>query len=345
MGLHLQSGAALAVAALAGATIMATPIAPPRPVASNLDTDAAVNLTASSRPLYPWPWVFAPEATASHRDGSQAAAPTIADDDTLSTADRIDEDFIDFRTDVRTVFTPFANQLGYVGKQLYVGFNFVESISASAVFNSTDVLRGEGFFTNLGDFARDVVLAAVWVVADELYLHVPGLPPIVVLPDRPPSEYVPGWRRPLPPQPGRDLVVPVPYVPPTDGSAEASADAVTADDDAAAGTDDSAAPEDDATDESADSAAVEGDSVAAGFTNAEKQNEDTAGAAPAGTEDAGQTSAGEPTDESAEETAEGTAEETTENNDADDSDDEQTTETTARNTETDNRGSAATTEE
>lgn len=229
MAFHVCLGAAVTVAALTGAGITATPIDRSDPPSSNVPTDASVNLTASARMLPPWPWVVAPEALAAHRGDPQTAASTAAvADDPASTADRIDEDFIEFRTDVRTVFTPFANQLGYVGKQLYVGFNFVESIAASAVFNSTDVLRGEGFFTNLGDFARDVVLAAVWVVADELYLHVPGLPPIVALPDRPPAEYVPGWRRPLPPQPGRDLVVPVPYVPPTEDSAAAgdsSADA------------------------------------------------------------------------------------------------------------------------
>jgi hypothetical protein len=106
-----------------------------------------------------------------------------------------------------------ANQLGYLGKQLYVAVNFVESLVASVVFNGADILRGEGFFKNLGEIGSDIVVSGLWVAADELYLHVPGLPPIEALPNRAPGDAPQGWRRPLPPQPGRDLVVPVPYIP------------------------------------------------------------------------------------------------------------------------------------
>lgn len=134
-------------------------------------------------------------------------------DESAASADEIDQSFIEARQEFRTAFTPVANQLGYLGKQIYVAVNFVESLVASVVFNSTDMLRGEGFLKNLGEIGSDFVVSGLWVAADELYLHVPGLPPIVTLPNRAPGDAPQGWRRPLPPQPGRDLVVPVPYIP------------------------------------------------------------------------------------------------------------------------------------
>lgn len=189
MAFNLRVSAVVTATAVTGGIVLATPAEAPATAPPPSYAYAPVELTASSLLLEP-----------------------------SATPDQIDQSFIDFRTSVRVAFTPAANQLGYLGKQLYIGFNFGESIIASAVFNGTDVLRGEGFVKNLGEFANDVFLAAVWIVADEAYLHIPGLPPIVTLPNRPPSEHVPGWRRPLSPQPGRDLVVPVPYVPESEQS-------------------------------------------------------------------------------------------------------------------------------
>ncbi|QZT60965.1 hypothetical protein [Mycolicibacterium austroafricanum] len=188
---------------------MATPVERPTPAAGDPGSSKLVNLTASSLPLYPWPLALARDT----EPRRSATAPTAEVDEDPATADQIDQDFIAFRQAMRTDFTPFANDLGYLGKQLYIGFNFGESLVASLVFNGTDMLRGEGVLKNLGEIAWDVVLSAVYIAVDELYLHVPGLPPIVVLPDRAPADAPIGWRRPLPPQPGRDLVVPVPYVP------------------------------------------------------------------------------------------------------------------------------------
>jgi hypothetical protein len=96
------------------------------------------------------------------------------------------------------------------------------------------MMRGQGVLTNLGEIAYDIVLAGVYVVVDELYLAIPGLPPIVVLPDRPPVDRPLDWRRPLPPQPGRDLVVPFDPQPEdmqsvaSDESAEADAEPAAA---------------------------------------------------------------------------------------------------------------------
>ena len=148
--------------------------------------------------------------------GRGASAPmAAAAEDPAVVADQIDDEFIAFRRDVRTEFHEFANQFGYLGKQMYIAFNFGESILASAIFNGTDIMRGEGLFENLGEFAFDVALSAVYVVVDQLYLAIPGLPPIVALPERPPLDRPLDWRRPLPPQPGRDLVVPFDPVPET----------------------------------------------------------------------------------------------------------------------------------
>lgn len=211
---------------------MATPVERPAPTAGDPGSSKLVNLTASSRPLYPWPLALA-------RD-TEPRRTTPAIDEDPATADQIDEDFIALRQAMRTDFTPFANDLGYLGKQLYIGFNFGESLVASLVFNGTDMLRGEGVLKNLGEIAWDAVLSAVYIAVDELYLHVPGLPPIVVLPDRAPADAPLGWRRPLSPQPGRDLVVPVPYVP-----SEASQTLTVDEDDNAATVDEDAQVESD----------------------------------------------------------------------------------------------------
>lgn len=170
-------------------------------------------------------------------------------------ADEIDQSFIEARQEFRTAFTPVANQLGYLGKQLYVAVNFVESLVASVVFNGADMLRGEGFFKNLGEIGSDIVVSGLWVAADELYLHVPGLPPIEALPNRAPGDAPQGWRRPLPPQPGRDLVVPVPYVP------DASATEQTSD----SGD----------TEESADAESTKGSTTARPSTASQTTGEDT----------------------------------------------------------------------
>ncbi len=192
MGFVIRSGAAAAVAAVTVAMTTATPTQRPSPAASSVGSSSLVNLTASSRMLY-------------------------------LAADQIDDQFIEFRNTARTDFHTFANELGYLGKQLYIAVNFGETIAASAVFNGTDMLRGEGVLKNLSEMTDDAFLAGLWIVVDNLYLALPGLPPIVILPDRGPVDSPPEWRRPLPPQPGRPLVVPFPDGP------EAS-DALTDDD-------------------------------------------------------------------------------------------------------------------
>ncbi|MCZ0727905.1 hypothetical protein [Mycolicibacterium iranicum] len=178
MNIIARSGAAIAVAAVAGTTIVTTPVDSPATFTEAAENAALVNLTAASSPL---------------------AQPTLAPDE-------IDDSFLQFRTGVRADFNAFANRLGYLGKQMYIGFNFGETVLASAVFNGTDILRGEGLFENLSDFTVDVALAAAWIVADELYLHIEDLPPIEILLNRPPKDAPVGWTRPQPPDPIRPLV-------------------------------------------------------------------------------------------------------------------------------------------
>jgi hypothetical protein len=229
---------------------MATPVERPEPPTGDPGSSKLVNLTASSRPLYPWPLALARDT----EPRRTTAAPTATLEEDPATADQIDEDFIAFRQALRTDFTPFANDLGYLGKQLYIGFNFGESLVASLVFNGTDMLRGEGVLKNIGEIAWDVVLSAVYIAVDELYLHVPGLPPIVVLPNRAPADAPIGWRRPLSPQPGRDLVVPVPYVP-SEASQTLTVD--EGDNAATVGEDDPVEPDDIAGDDDAETPPAE----------------------------------------------------------------------------------------
>jgi len=227
----MRSGAAVAVAAVTGATIMATPIERPELVASDAASSTPVNLTASSRMLYPWPSALAPDRNSRRGDAAPNAA-AVAEEPT-STPDQIDDQFIEFRNAARTDFHTFANELGYLGKQMYIAVNFGETIVASAVFNGTDMLRGEGVLKNLGEMTYDAFLAGLYIVVDNLYLAIPGLPPIVTLPDRGPVDSPPEWRRPLPPQPGRPLVVPFPNGPEASDALVEDEAAVTDDEQAA----------------------------------------------------------------------------------------------------------------
>ena len=144
------------------------------------------------------------------------------------------------RIAVRTDFTAFANQLGYLGKQLYIAFNFAESIVASFVFNGTDILRGEGLFTNLGEIGRDIFESSYFVVLDEIVLIQPGTPIAI---SRPPLDRPIRWQDAQPPHPTRPLSVPPNY-----DTSEAASQALVVED--STDTDDVAAPAEDAGTES-----------------------------------------------------------------------------------------------
>ena len=119
--------------------------------------------------------------------------------------DQIDDAFIDLTVLIRRGATPVLNSLGYLGKQLYIGLNLIESVSASAVFNGTDVLRGEGLLRNVGDFAVDVALSGLFVVIDELSLS--GNTEAIAI-DRPPLDRPARWEDTDSPRKGFPLTVP-----------------------------------------------------------------------------------------------------------------------------------------
>ncbi|WP_131705496.1 hypothetical protein [Mycolicibacterium obuense] len=119
--------------------------------------------------------------------------------------DQIDDAFIDLTVLIRRGATPVLNSLGYLGKQLYIGLNLIESVSASTVFNGTDVLRGEGLLRNVGDFAVDVALSGLFVVIDELSLS--GNTEAIAI-DRPPLDRPARWEDADSPRKGFPLTVP-----------------------------------------------------------------------------------------------------------------------------------------
>jgi len=183
------------------------------------------------------PGAFAPHATT--RAGDQDA-PAAAVEEVVAAAsalDAIDQAFIDFRLAVRTNFTAFANQLGYLGKQLYIAFNFAESIVASVIFNGTDILRGEGLLTNVGDIGRDLVESVVFFAIDQIALTQPEVNPLPI--SRPPLDRPAGWVDALPPHPTLPLAVPG-QAPAQRSSGALTVEDAEADTDALAGADDTA---------------------------------------------------------------------------------------------------------
>ena len=168
-----------------GASVVATPVAAPQRTIP-VHSAAAVDLAASSTALRP----------ARTADAQQALA---------AVADQIDDTFIDITVLIRRGATPALNGLGYLGKQLYIGLNLIESVTASAVFNGTDVLRGEKLLRNVGEFALDVGVSGLYVVFDELFLA--GKGDAFVL-DRPPLDHPVRWTSADEPRPGFPLTVP-----------------------------------------------------------------------------------------------------------------------------------------
>jgi len=177
--------AAVVVGVTVGASVVATPVAAPQRTIPVYST-AAVDLVASSTELQP-------PRTA---DAQQALA---------SVADQIDDAFIDITVLIRRGVTPALNGLGYLGKQLYIGLNLIESVTASAVFNGTDVLRGEKLLRNVGEFALDVGVSGLYVLYDELFLA--GKGDAFVL-DRPPLDHPVRWTSADEPRKGFPLTVP-----------------------------------------------------------------------------------------------------------------------------------------
>ena len=98
--------------------------------------------------------------------------------------------------EVATSVVRWIPYVGWFAGLIMDGYFFGESLVASAVFNTTDWLRGNGgFVENLVDFGADVGLAFVWLGLDALNTFIP-LPPLGLLPAAPAgARSVPTWLR------------------------------------------------------------------------------------------------------------------------------------------------------
>ena len=98
------------------------------------------------------------------------------------------EPWVQYGFEVATAAIAWVPYVGFLSGLIMDAYFFGEEIVASAVFNFTDFLRGDGgILQNLGDFAVDVGLAFVWLGLDALATFVP-LPPCDCYPPRPPVQ-------------------------------------------------------------------------------------------------------------------------------------------------------------
>lgn len=113
-------------------------------------------------------------------------APQLADDiDRLYLAV---EPWVQYGFEVATYALAWVPYVGSFAWLIMDAYYFGEEIVASAVFNFTDFLRGDGgIVENLVDFGVDVGLAFVWLGIDALGTFVP-LPPCNCYPPRPPLQ-------------------------------------------------------------------------------------------------------------------------------------------------------------
>lgn len=196
---YLLAGAAAATATTIALTaVQVTPAdvaVPAHPTSPQPElSQAMVDLLAAAgrmRMAIPAPSMpLAPSARSAPAASAQPTATAIAP----NLADTIDNVYVTVEPWVQYGFEVAAYALGWVpwvggwaGGLLLDGYNFGQSIAASAVFNFTDFLRGDGgIVTNLADFGVDVALSFAWLAIDVVNTFVP-LPPIP-LPPRPPLQ-------------------------------------------------------------------------------------------------------------------------------------------------------------
>src|SRR6478752_2663285 len=101
------------------------------------------------------------------------------------------EPWVEYAFDVAAYVLSWVPYGWLISDQIWVVYNFVESLVHSGVFNTTDWLRGEGSaLKNIADWIVDLGLATVWLGIDEIGAWVP-LPPLPFYPPRPPYADVP----------------------------------------------------------------------------------------------------------------------------------------------------------
>lgn len=98
------------------------------------------------------------------------------------------EPWVQYGFEVAAAAIAWVPYVGFLSGLIMDGYFFGESIVASAVFNFTDFLRGDGGLgENLVDFGVDVGLAFVWLGLDVVNTFIP-LPPCNCYPPRPPLQ-------------------------------------------------------------------------------------------------------------------------------------------------------------
>lgn len=186
----------LAVSAAAIAPVQPTPASAPIPAPAS-----AVQLAAAVQPLQPGkepPHIPAllqssgllPSVVPTALPGAPSVlavpiAPNLANSiDNLYLAV---EPWVQYGFEVATYALGWVPYVGFLSGLIMDGYFFGESIVASAVFNFTDFLRGDGgIIENLVDFGVDVGLAFVWLGIDVVGTFIP-LPPCCY-PPRPPLQ-------------------------------------------------------------------------------------------------------------------------------------------------------------
>ncbi|WP_102144882.1 hypothetical protein [Mycobacterium hubeiense] len=100
------------------------------------------------------------------------------------------EPWVRWGFEVATDVVSWIPAVGWFAGQIMVFYTFGEGIVASAVFNFTDWLRGQGgIIENVVDFGLDVGAAFIWLGIDEWNYFLPPLPPLPFpLPPRPPAQ-------------------------------------------------------------------------------------------------------------------------------------------------------------
>lgn len=199
LGSVVRSGMVTATAA----AITFAAVVAPAPEIRATPAPVAVSLTTASRPLIPEPGLAAladlsPAQVLDVGNAVTAVAPLLVTTPGLiNLANFIDNAYLAIEPWVAYAFEWVAyavSWIPYIGwiidDQIWVVYNFVESLVNSGVFNVTDWMRGEGTFAkNLADWVVDLGLAVAWLAIDEIGSWIP-LPPLNY-PPRPPYADLP----------------------------------------------------------------------------------------------------------------------------------------------------------
>lgn len=196
-----RSAMAAGVSMLAVSAAVIAPVQPTPTPAPTSTPAPAVELAAAVQPLQPGkepPRIPAllqasgllPTVVPTALPGAPSVlavpiAPNLANDiDNLYLAV---EPWVQYGFEVATYALAWIPYVGFLSGLIMDGYFFGESIVASAVFNFTDFLRGDGgIVENLVDFGVDVGLAFVWLGIDVVGTFIP-LPPCCY-PPRPPVQ-------------------------------------------------------------------------------------------------------------------------------------------------------------